>query len=162
MTRWHHAPLFKGRHFPDDVIVSALWWYLRYSLSYRNVVEMLALRGIAIAHTTLWRWVDRYGPELDRRLRQHLRPTGTQWRADETYIRAAGQWVYLFPWRLRSAAPLRGRSGVSGRCRDPLRARVDTDRIEIIMSREGYQLEAGAGAIQQREDVDRDHYRPRA
>jgi transposase, IS6 family len=96
MTRWHHAPLFKGRHFPDDVIISALWWYLRYSLSYRNVVEMLALRGVAVAHTTLWRWVDRYGPELDRRLRQHLRPTGTQWRADQTYIRAAGQWVYLY------------------------------------------------------------------
>jgi transposase-like protein len=93
MTRWHHAPLFKGRQFPDDVIVSALWWYFRYSLSFRNVVEMLALRGVAVAHTTLWRWVDRYGPELDHRLRQHLHPTGTQWRADETYIRAVGQWV---------------------------------------------------------------------
>jgi transposase-like protein len=95
MTRRHHAPLFNGRHFADDVIVSALWWYRRCSLSYRNVVEMLALRGVELAHTALWRWVDRYGPELDRRLRQHLHPTA-QWRVDETYIRAAGQWVYLY------------------------------------------------------------------
>jgi transposase-like protein len=57
---------------------------------------MLALRGVAVAHTTLWRWVDRYGPELDRRIRQHLRRSDTHWRADETYIRAAGQWVYLY------------------------------------------------------------------
>src|SRR3954469_3020471 len=96
MARSNHAPLFKGSHFPDDVIVCALWWYLRYSLSYRNVVEMLAVRGIAVAHTTLWRWVYCYGPELDRRLRQHLHPTGKQWRADETYVRVAGQWVYLY------------------------------------------------------------------
>src|SRR5919204_3526784 len=51
---------------------------------------------IAVDHTTLWRWVDRYGPELDKRVRHYLRPVGTSWRVDETYIRVAGKWLYLY------------------------------------------------------------------
>jgi len=54
-----HAPLFRGRHFPDDIIILTLRWYLRYSLSYRDLKELLAERGVAVDHTTLWRWVAR-------------------------------------------------------------------------------------------------------
>ena len=96
MARSLHAPLFRGRHFPDDIIILALRWYLRYSLSYRDLQELLRERGVSVDHTTLCRWIDRYGPELDRRMRSHLHPTGTQWRVDETYIRVAGEWVYLY------------------------------------------------------------------
>jgi len=91
-----HAPLFRGRHFPDDIIILAVRWYLRYSLSYRDLEELLAERGVAVDHKTLWRWIDRYAPELDQRLRRHLRPTGASWRVDETYIRVAGEWTYLY------------------------------------------------------------------
>lgn len=96
MSRLFHAPLFRHRHFPDDVIVQALRWYLRYSLSYRDLKELLAERGVIVDHTTIWRWVNRYGPELDERMRPHLLPTGVQWRVDETYIRVGGQWVYQY------------------------------------------------------------------
>src|SRR5579864_4555060 len=96
MARLLHAPLFWGRHFPDDIIILAVRWYLRYSLSYRDLEEILAERGVGVDHTTLWRWVDRYSPEFEQRLRRHLRPTGTSWRVDETYIRVAGEWVYLY------------------------------------------------------------------
>jgi len=84
------------RHFADDIIVLSVRWYLRYSLSYRDLKDLLAERGVAVHHTTIWRWVGHYAPELDRRLRPHLRPTRAQWRADETYIRVAGEWAYLY------------------------------------------------------------------
>src|ERR1017187_5039785 len=96
MARLAHAPLFRGRHFPDDLIILAVRWYLRYSLSYRDLQELLAERGVAVDHTTIWRWVDHYGPELDQRLRPYLRPTGTNWRMDETYVRVCGEWTYLY------------------------------------------------------------------
>jgi transposase-like protein len=76
MARSLHAPLFRGRHFPDDIIILALRWYLRYSLSYRDLQELLTERGVRVDHSTLWRWIDRYGPELDRRIRPHLHPNG--------------------------------------------------------------------------------------
>jgi transposase, IS6 family len=87
MAHLHHAPLFRWRHFPDDIIILALRWYLRYSLSYRDLEEILAERCVEVDHTTVWRWVNRYAPELDQRLRPYLRLTLPQWRADETYIR---------------------------------------------------------------------------
>ncbi len=71
-------------------------WYLRYSLSLRDVEELLAERGLAADHTTIWRWVQRYGPELAQRLRRHLKPTNKSWRVDETYIRVKGLWCYLY------------------------------------------------------------------
>ncbi len=71
-------------------------WYLRYSLSFRDVEELLAERGLAADHTTIWRWVQRYGPELEQRLRRHLKPTNKSWRVDETYIRVQGRWCYLY------------------------------------------------------------------
>src|SRR5450759_445174 len=96
MARLPHAALFRGRHFPDDLIILAVRWYLRYSLSYRDLKELLAERGVAVDHTTVWRWVDHYGPELDQRLWPYLRPTGTNWRMDETYVRVCGEWTYLY------------------------------------------------------------------
>ena len=71
-------------------------WYLRFSLSYRDVEELLAERGVAVDNSTIWRWVQRYTPELEQRLRRHLKPTNRSWRVDETYVRVKGRWCYLY------------------------------------------------------------------
>src|SRR5260370_3463178 len=71
-------------------------WHLRFSLSYRDVEELLAERGLHADHVTVWRWVQRYAPEVNRRLRSRLKPTNDSWRVDETYIRVKGKWVYLY------------------------------------------------------------------
>jgi len=71
-------------------------WYPRFSLSYRDVEELLAERGLRADHDTVWRWVQRYAPELQRCLRHHLKPTNDSWRVDETYVRAKGKWRYLY------------------------------------------------------------------
>ena len=88
--------LFKWRQFEPEVILLAIGWYLRFSLSYRDVEELLAERGLSVDHVTVWRWVQRYAPELERRLRSRLKPTNDSWRVDETYIRVKGKWVYLY------------------------------------------------------------------
>ena len=87
--------LFKWRQFEPEVILLAVGWYLRFSLSYRDVEELLAERGLRADHVTVWRWVQRYAPELQRRLRSRLHSTNDSWRVDETYIRVKGKWVYL-------------------------------------------------------------------
>src|SRR6202045_3367319 len=69
---------------------------LAYSLSLRDVEKLLDERGLQADHTTVWRWVQRYGPELEQRLRRHLKPTNKSWRVDETYIRVKGRWCYLY------------------------------------------------------------------
>ena len=71
-------------------------WYLRYSLSFRDVEELFSERGLEADHTTIWRRVQRYGPELEARLRRHLKPTNRSWRVDETYVRVKGRWCYLY------------------------------------------------------------------
>jgi transposase, IS6 family len=88
--------IFKWRHTEPELILCAVRWYLRYSLSLRDVEELFAERGLEADHTTIWRWVQRYGPELDQRLRRHLKPTNKSWRVDETYIRVSGRWCYLY------------------------------------------------------------------
>jgi IS6 family transposase len=88
--------LFKWRQFEPEVILLAIGWYLRFSLSYRDAEELLAERGLSVDHVTVWRWVQRYAPELERRLRRHLKPTNDSWRVDETYVRVKGKWVYLY------------------------------------------------------------------
>ena len=75
---------------------SSFWRFLRFSLSYRDVEELLAERGLHADHVTVWRWVQRYAPVMERRLRSRLRPTNDSWRVDETYIRVKGKWVYLY------------------------------------------------------------------
>ena len=87
---------FKWRHFAPEIVLAAVRWYLRYSLSLREVEELLAERGLAVDHTTIWHWVQRYAPELERRLRSHRQPTTDSWRVDETYVRVKGRWVYLY------------------------------------------------------------------
>ena len=88
--------LFKGRHFEADIIVLCVRWYLRFRLSFRNLEEMMAERNLNVDHVTIWRWVQRYAPELNRRCRRELRMTNRSWRADETYLRLAGKWTYLY------------------------------------------------------------------
>ena len=66
------------------------------ALSFRDVEELLSERGLEVDHTTIWHWVQRYGPELEERLRRHLKPTNTSWRVDETYVRVKGRWCYLY------------------------------------------------------------------
>jgi IS6 family transposase len=78
------------------LILCAVRWYLRYSLSLRDVEELLEERGLNVDHTTVWRWVQYYGPELEQRLRRHLKPTNKSWRVDETYVRVKGRWCYLY------------------------------------------------------------------
>jgi transposase, IS6 family len=90
------APLFKWRHFTAEVILCAVRWYLRYALSYRDVEELLRERGVSIDHTTIFRWVQRYAPELDKRCRPHLKITNDSYRVDETYIKIKKQWYYLY------------------------------------------------------------------
>jgi transposase, IS6 family len=81
---------FKGRQFTAEVILWAVRWYLQFPISYRALERMLADRGIAVDHTTIYRWIQAYAPELDQRLRPHLRLTSGSWRVDETlYLVAA-------------------------------------------------------------------------
>src|SRR5215469_252280 len=88
--------IFKWRQTEPGLILCAVRWYLRYSLSLRDVEELLEERGLNVDHTTVWRWVQDYGPELEQRLRPHLKPTNKSWRVDETYIRVKGRWCYLY------------------------------------------------------------------
>ena len=88
--------LFKWRHFEADIILCAVRWYLRYALSYRDVEELLRERGISVDHTTVFRWVQRYAPELEQRCRPLLKATNDSYRVDETYIKVKKQWCYLY------------------------------------------------------------------
>ena len=90
------ARAFRGCRFPAEVILWAVRWSLRFPLSYRDLERRLADRGGEVDHTTLYRWVQRFAPELERRLRRHLRPCRGPWHVDETYIRVGGQWRYLY------------------------------------------------------------------
>jgi hypothetical protein len=76
----HDPALFKWRHFEADIILCAVRWYLRYALSYRDVEELLRERGVWVDHTTVFRWVQRYAPELDKRCRPHLNSTNDSYR----------------------------------------------------------------------------------
>jgi IS6 family transposase len=87
---------FAGYRFPPEVITLAVRWYLRFGLSYRDVEELLAERGIEVDHVTIYRWVQRFAPEFAEaaRARQHL--VGDRWHVDETYLKVGGTWRYLF------------------------------------------------------------------
>src|SRR5580704_3583352 len=87
--------LFDGRHFDREIIVLCVRWYLRYKLSLRDRVELMAERGLSLAHTTIMRWVRRFTPEFVKRWNQFAVPTGRSWRVDETYLKIRGKWVYL-------------------------------------------------------------------
>ena len=87
---------FAGYRFPPEVITLAVRWYLRFGLSYRDVEELLAERGIEVDHVSIYRWVHRFAPEFAEaaRARQHV--IGDRWHVDETYLKVGGTWRYLF------------------------------------------------------------------
>jgi transposase, IS6 family len=93
MTEQHP---FKWRHFEAEIILLCVRWYLRYPLSYRHLEELMDERGLSVDHTTIYRWVQCYAPELDRRCRPHLKVTTDSWRVDETYLKVKGTWMYLY------------------------------------------------------------------
>jgi transposase, IS6 family len=87
---------FSGRGFADGVIALAVRWYVRYRLSYADVAEWLAERGVDVERSTAYRWVRRYLPLLGEAARRYRRPVGEHWRVDETYCRLKGRWVYCY------------------------------------------------------------------
>lgn len=88
---------FKGKHFANTIILMAIRWYVAYSLSYRNIEEMLKERGIEVDHATINRWVIEYAPLLEEEFRKkHKRTTGLSWRMDETYLKNNGKWGFLY------------------------------------------------------------------
>jgi transposase-like protein len=88
--------LFAGRHFDREIIILCVRWYPRFKLSFRDLVEMMAERGLSMAHTTIMRWVRHYAPEFIRRWNRFARSAGSSWRADETYVKIRGKWAYLY------------------------------------------------------------------
>src|SRR5439155_2537425 len=89
-TSVRKAPLHRGN------IVTCVRWYLRFSLSLSDVEELMAERGLSVDHTTVWRWTLTYAPEAQKRLRGQVKPKGSTWHMDETFVRIAGHWMYLF------------------------------------------------------------------
>ncbi|NPD69869.1 IS6 family transposase (plasmid) [Lichenicola cladoniae] len=87
---------FKGSHFERDVILWGVRWYVAYPLSYRQIEEMMAERGVEVDHSTLHRWVLKYVPKLEDAFLARKRPVGGSWRMDETYVRIKGVWTYLY------------------------------------------------------------------
>jgi transposase, IS6 family len=87
---------FAGFRFPSDVIVLAVRWYLRFGLSYRDLEELLAERGIQADHVTIYRWVLRFTPLLADAARPCRHRVGDRWQVDETYVKVAGQWRYVY------------------------------------------------------------------
>jgi IS6 family transposase len=87
---------FAGFRFPPDVIVLATRWYLRFGLSYRDVEELLVERGIEVDHVTIYRWVQRFTPLLAEAARPCRHAVGDRWFVDETYVKVAGRWRYVY------------------------------------------------------------------
>jgi transposase-like protein len=87
---------FKGAHFPKDMILVCMRWYVAYPLSYRHVEELMQERGVSVDHATINRWVLKYSPPLEAAFHRRKRPVWLSWRMDETYIRVKGQWYYLY------------------------------------------------------------------
>src|SRR5712691_1878643 len=103
MRRSHGLPVpaipssaFKGFRFPPEIIVLAVRWYLRFGLPYRDVEELLAERGIEVDHVTVYRWVQRFTPLLADAARPRRHAVGDRWYVDETYVKVAGRWRYVY------------------------------------------------------------------
>lgn len=88
---------FKGRHFRGEVVRWAVGWHCRYGISYRDLEQMMAERGICVDHSTIYRRVQHYAPEIEKRMRwQWRRPRSGSWRVDKTYVKVRGKWAYLY------------------------------------------------------------------
>ena len=90
------ARVLKRLHYPLDVMLMCVRWYVAYGLSARNLEEMMAKRGIQVDHSTVHRWAIKLLPVLEKAFRHHKRPVGKSWRVDETYIKVKGHWKYLY------------------------------------------------------------------
>jgi putative transposase len=90
------AVSFKGTHFPQDIILTAVRWYVAYPLSTRHVEELMHERGVHVDHSTVNRWVIKYSPQLEDAFHRRKRPVRVSWRMDETYIKIKGEWRYLY------------------------------------------------------------------
>jgi transposase, IS6 family len=88
--------LFKRRRFPVEIILLCVRWYCKYGISYRDLAEMMSERGVEVDPSTIFRWVQRYAPELEKRVRRYQGHRSGSWRVDETYVRVGGHWKYLF------------------------------------------------------------------
>jgi transposase-like protein len=88
-------PIYLRRRFDREIIELCVRWYVTYRLSYRDLVAMMAERGVTVSHTTILRWVIRYVPEFEKRWNRRARPTQSSWRVDETYVQIRGRWHYL-------------------------------------------------------------------
>ena len=92
-----YQPLdFKWRHFHGEVIMQCVRWYCKYGISYRDLEEMMAERGLTIDHTTIYRWVQQYAPELKKRVEWYQKGYCHTWYVDETYVKIKGEWKYLY------------------------------------------------------------------
>src|SRR4051812_24293722 len=91
-----HSKEFKGRQFTAEVILWAVRWYLMFPINYRDLELMLQDRGVEVDHTTIFRWIQAYAPELEKRIRPHLRTCNGPWRVDETSVKLKGRWTYLY------------------------------------------------------------------
>lgn len=87
---------FKWRHFHQEIILQCVRWYCKYGISYRDLEEMMAERGLSIDHTSLYRWVQHYAPKLKQRLEWYRKRYTHRWYLDKTYIKVKGQWKYLY------------------------------------------------------------------
>ena len=90
------AVSFKGAHFPQEIILMGVRWYVAYPLSTRHVEELMAERGVKVDHSTINRWTITYSPLLEEAFHRRKRPVWVSWRMDETYIKVKGQWRYLY------------------------------------------------------------------
>ncbi len=88
--------MFKGCHFPSEVILETVRYYLAYKLSYREIEEIQLERGVIVDHATINRWVIKFTPLLEHRARRRKKPVSDSWRMDETYIKVKGKWVYYY------------------------------------------------------------------
>jgi len=89
---------FKWKHFAGEIILQTVRRYSKYALSYKNLEEIMAERGINVDHTTIMRWVHQYSPEMEKRIRRHLRPINDSWRVDETYLPQMSVKFVYFPY----------------------------------------------------------------
>ena len=87
---------FKWKHYEGEIILLNMRRYLKYPLSYRNLKEIMAERGIKVDPITIMRWVHEYSPEIEKKIRRRLRSTNDSWRVDETYIKVKGKWKYFY------------------------------------------------------------------